>query len=284
MKKTTFLLLVLVFTCLTAQAQQGAFTTVSGYRMVKNISTNSPVGKPGDVLKMNIIVSIGDSVLMNTFREGGPREVLLPEKSQFQGQPVPPVLEAAYMMAKGDSATVYQTVDSLLRQRLPPEHQAAKEVRYRLSIADLITAEDKAKASAEAEARFAQLEPMIKATVADFVAGKLKDKLLSTKSGLKYLVVEKGAGKAVKVGESVQAHYYGCLNDGTMFDNSFQRGETLGFAVGMGQMIAGFDEGVQQINHGGKAYFFLPYQLAYGEEGTGPIPAKADLVFYVELQ
>lgn len=282
MKKTLVLLFSMVLTGLSAQT---TITTESGHRLVRHNKAAATPAKPGDMIRMNAITTIGDSVLMNTQRDfGGPRELLLPEKAQIEGQKIPAILEAAYLLGKGDSATVYQAIDSTMRAFLPPNLQSAKEIRFDLVVVDVITAEQKAAAAAESQAKFASLEPKIKATVADFVAGKLKDKLTTTASGLKIFVVEKGSGAPVKAGENLLTHYYGILHDGTMFDNSFQRGEPLGFQAGAGQMIAGYDEGVQQINHGGKAYFFLPYKLAYGEEGTGPIPPKADLVFYVEVQ
>lgn len=282
MKKTLALLCSLALADLSAQT---TLTTESGYRLVKYNATSASHAKAGDMVLMNAITTIGDSVLMNTRRDfGGPRELVLPEKAQIQGQKIPAILEAAYLLGKGDSATVYQPLDSLMLSFLPPNLQSAKEIRFDLVVVDVITAEQKAAAAAESQAKFAELEPKIKATVADFVAGKLKDKVTTTASGLKMLVVEKGAGAPVKAGDNVQTHYYGIFHDGNRFDDSFSRGEPLGFQVAAGQMIAGFDEGVQQLHHGSKAYLFLPYQLAYGEEGTGPIPAKADLVFYVEVQ
>jgi len=282
MKKTLALLCSLALTGLSAQT---TVTTESGHRLVKHNKATASPAKPGDMVLINAITTIGDSVLMNTRRDfGGPRELTLPEKAQIQGQKIPAILEAAYLLGKGDSATIYQVIDSTMRGFLPPNLQSAKEIRFDLVVVDVITAEQKAAAAAQSQAKFAELEPKIKSTVADFVAGKLKDKVTTTASGLKMLVVEKGAGAPVKAGENVQTHYYGILHDGTRFDDSFSRGEPLGFQVAAGQMIAGFDEGVQQLHHGGKAYLFLPYQLAYGEEGTGPIPAKADLVFYVEVQ
>lgn len=282
MKNTLVLLFSLALSGLAAQT---TVITESGHRLVKHNKTAATPAKSGDVLMINAITTLGDSVMMDTRRDfGGPRELELPDKAQMQGQKIPAILEAAFLLGKGDSATLYQTIDSLMRTYLPPTLQGAKEIRFDLVVVDVITAESKAAAATAAQAKFAELEPKIKATVADFVAGKLNSKLTTTASGLKILVVEKGAGAPVKAGENLLTHYYGIMHNGTMFDNSFERGEPLAFQAGAGQMIAGYDEGVQQINHGGKAYFFLPYQLAYGEEGGGPIPAKTDLVFYVEVQ
>lgn len=67
-----------------------------------------------------------------------------------------------------------------------------------------------------------------------------------------------------------------------MFDNSFERGEPAPFPVG--QLIPGFNEGMQLLNRGGKAILFIPPALGYGEAGAGDvIPSNADLVFYIEM-
>lgn len=279
------ILMLLFMAAVCSLSAQTTITTESGHRLVMHRKVSAAPCKAGDALMINAVTSIGDSVMMDTRRDfGGPRELILPDKANLKGQKVPAILEAAFLMGKGDSATVYQTIDSVMRSYLPPALQAVKEISFRMSVVDVVTAEQKAAAATAAQARFDELEPKIKATVADFVAGKLTAQILSRPSGLKMLVVEKGTDKPVQMGENVQTHYYGLMHDGSMFDNSFQRGETLGFQVGAGQMIAGFDEGVQQLNHGAKAYLFLPYQLAYGEEGGGPIPPKSDLVFYIEVQ
>ena len=109
-------------------------------------------------------------------------------------------------------------------------------------------------------------------------------KLDTRPSGLKVLIVEPGKGELIKANDNVRTNYYGCLTDGKLFDNSFQRGQTLDFTAGAGQMIPGFDEGVQLLPHGGKAYFFLPASLAYGDQGAGDlVPPNAELIFYVEV-
>jgi len=78
-----------------------------------------------------------------------------------------------------------------------------------------------------------------------------------------------------------QVHYTGKLVDGTVFDSSVERGEPITFPLG--NVIPGWTEGLQLMKEGGKATLTIPYQLAYGERGQGPIPAKATLVFDVEL-
>ncbi|MEI7596850.1 MAG: FKBP-type peptidyl-prolyl cis-trans isomerase [Bacteroidota bacterium] len=106
---------------------------------------------------------------------------------------------------------------------------------------------------------------------------------VTTASGLKYIVVEKGKGAKATVFRKVTVHYTGYLEDGKVFDSSVKKGEPFTFELGRGGVIKGWDEGVALMNAGGKIRLIIPYNLAYGENGYGPIPAKATLVFDVEL-
>ncbi len=107
---------------------------------------------------------------------------------------------------------------------------------------------------------------------------------ITTKSGLKYVIFQKGTGPSPAPGDKVKVHYSGYLRDGKPFDSSVERGEPIGFQCGKGQVIAGWDEGLQLLQKGSKAKLIIPWQLAYGEAGRPPvIPAKADLIFDVEL-
>ncbi|MFL5752319.1 MAG: FKBP-type peptidyl-prolyl cis-trans isomerase [Bacteroidia bacterium] len=107
--------------------------------------------------------------------------------------------------------------------------------------------------------------------------------VLETASGLKYIVVQKGTGKEAQVGSKVKVHYTGYLENGDIFDSSVERGQPFEFPLGQGQVIKGWDEGVALMQAGGKYRLIIPYELAYGEKGYGPIPPKAKLVFDVEL-
>ena len=105
-----------------------------------------------------------------------------------------------------------------------------------------------------------------------------------TASGLYYKITEKGNGKKPKKGDQVAVHYTGMLLDGKVFDSSLYRGQPLNFAVGIGQVIEGWDEGILLLNEGDKARLVIPSDLAYGSQGAGGvIPPNAALVFDVEL-
>ena len=101
-------------------------------------------------------------------------------------------------------------------------------------------------------------------------------------SGLQYQVLKEGTGRKPAATDRVKCHYEGTLIDGTVFDSSYRRGEPAVFPLN--GVIAGWTEGVQLMSEGAKYRFFIPYQLAYGEQGAGEsIPPCAALVFDVEL-
>lgn len=92
-----------------------------------------------------------------------------------------------------------------------------------------------------------------------------------------------GSGKAVEVGDTISVNYIGTLQSGQEFDNSYKRGEPFTFEVGKGRVIAGWEEGVIGMQEGGQRILVIPSALAYGDDGFGPIPPNATLVFAIEL-
>lgn len=106
----------------------------------------------------------------------------------------------------------------------------------------------------------------------------------TTESGLQIIDIEVGSGDEVQAGQTAVVHYTGWLADGTKFDSSVDRGQPFAFALGAGQVIRGWDEGVVGMKVGGKRRLIIPSDLAYGSQGRPPvIPANAELTFDVEL-
>lgn len=105
-----------------------------------------------------------------------------------------------------------------------------------------------------------------------------------TASGLIFEEISVGCGAVAKAGDRVSVHYTGWLTDGSKFDSSKDRKQPFDFPLGMGHVIAGWDEGVQGMMVGGVRKLTIPSQLGYGERGAGGvIPPNATLVFEVEL-
>ncbi len=141
---------------------------------------------------------------------------------------------------------------------------------------------------------FAQLQEDIQAQKKSGVAAEIEKgakfleenkknpEVKETASGLQYMVLQEGKGEHPTATSKVTVHYTGKLLDGTVFDSSVDRGEPITF--GLNQVIRGWTEGLQLMTPGSKYRLFIPYNLAYGENGAGAmIPGGATLIFDVEL-
>lgn len=271
--------------------------TEHGYRYINHTDKGGQKPVAGETVVFHFEAFIGDSLMGSTRKNfGSPREFELPTPDKLP-QRVPAVYDALLLSGIGDSVTIYETIDSFLQKFIPPSLKDAKEVRYEIVLEKIVSKEEMEQKMAEEQRKAMEEQKigeeamkrvdgvgiMVKGIAADYKAGKLNGKLTTTASGLKMLVVEQGTGEKVKQGENIKTHYYGVLPNGTKFDDSFSRGQALPFAAGVGQMIKGFDEGAQLLNHGGKAYLFIPPALGYGEQGQGTIPPNSELIFYIEL-
>jgi peptidylprolyl isomerase len=130
------------------------------------------------------------------------------------------------------------------------------------------------------------IEPSAKLTnVSPFEGPELRQTLglESTSFSLNYIDTQVGTGELAAPHKWYTVHYTGYLLDGTKFDSSVDRGEPISIAYGQHQVIPGWDTGFDGMRVGGKRRLFIPYQLAYGNNGKPPIPPKAELVFDVEL-
>lgn len=274
-------------------AQEKKTETIMGYEYEHLIKTGAQKPQPGEY------------VLYNYYLKDDKGEVLENSKSKqpFATFRIPPanaypkkaaLIELMKVMSVGDSARMFYPIDSLPaegRERFGETKQliyeiVIQEVKTEEQYASIKEAEDKERQKQIDASKGLELEAKatVDATLADFKAGNLEGKLQEI-NGVKYVINEEGSGDKAKVGSMVNAHYYGVLQEnGNMFDNSFSRGTPFSFTVGKGQVIQGWDEGFKALNPGAKATLFIPYTMAYGEQGRPPmIPAKSDLVFYVEV-
>ena len=109
-----------------------------------------------------------------------------------------------------------------------------------------------------------------------------KEGVKTTASGLQYKVLRDGSGKQPKTTDTVEVHYEGRLIEGTVFDSSYQRRESIEFPLD--GVIAGWTEGTSTMKVGGKRKLIIPPQLGYGLQGAGDvIPPNATLIFEIEL-
>lgn len=132
--------------------------------------------------------------------------------------------------------------------------------------------------------RSANLVDRVKADGAEYIENFLacNDEATRTESGLVYCPMVEGTGTQPDGSNTVEVHYHGTLTDGTVFDSSVDRGQTISFPLS--GVIKGWQEGLALMKEGGKATLVIPSDLAYGDAGSGDtIPSGATLKFEVEL-
>lgn len=290
MRNLLILSVLTLFTASQLACQKGKeVTTPGGNRVILHTQNEGPKATYGNTVLISVNTWVNDSLVQSTSRDaGGPREVALPDSSMMKGK-VPAVFEALLMMAKGDSATVLQPLDSIMKKGVPKSFGEVKEIRYEVKLEEIVTPEllQQRQVEAAKKAEAAQAEGMIVAEKVKTMLAAYKSKQLAdlkkTPSGLEYVIIEQGSGATIKDGESIPTSYFGIRKaDGVMFDNSYDRGGPTPFTVG--QLIPGFNEGMKLLNRGGKALLFIPSGLGYGAQGAGAdIPPNTDLVFYIEM-
>jgi peptidylprolyl isomerase len=211
------------------------------------------------------------------------RMILQMMESMFMGD----IFEGFKLMHKGDSASFIVRTDStfytLLRSPMPSEFSVNDIMKFNIRLNDFYP---------ESEFALKQIEYMKNTFAEETVAAENElNKYLSdnkidakqTSTGLYYKKIQDGDGECPQVGQMVKVHYTGKLLDGSVFDSSVDRGEAFQFVVGIGKVIPGWDEGLQLMSRGEKGVLYIPYYLAYGDRGSGPIPPFATLIFEVEL-
>jgi len=163
---------------------------------------------------------------------------------------------------------------ALKNGELAMDQQAATECFTAYNTAAQAKAEEKNKAMGEKN----------KAAGEQFLAeNKKREGVMTTASGLQYEVISRGTSKdSPQATDQVRVHYHGTTIDGSVFDSSVERGETITF--GLNQVISGWTEGLQLMNVGDKFKFYIPANLAYGDRSPSPkILPGSTLIFEVEL-
>lgn len=268
---------------LSCKSNEVTFTgnTPGGFPYVMHIDKEGTLPQIGEKvrfsLQMKKILNGKDSIF-SPFRQ---IDEFVPEVPKEQ-LPYMPIADLLLMMSPGDSASLWQFGDKL------PEHPSVLKTDtlvYDLVLIEILqTKEELENMAKESKAKESQVAALVAETLGKLKSGALSQSLKKVESGLQYLLHEEGTGDKVQMGDMVEVHYYGVLMNGNMFDNSFARGETFSFQVGMGQVIPGWDEGLMLLKEGDKATIFIPSKLGYGDAGAPPnIPGKSDLAFYVEI-
>ena len=246
----------------------------------------------GDLMEMAICCMINDTtpLIANT------QNIMQLQEPMFAGD----INEGLAMMHKGDSASFIVNIDSTFKYlfgqpTLPAEFNSTDVMRFEVKLLDFFPekvyaqnyANDVKNRNAERMAMLQNEYPEETAQAAKELADYLaKNGIVAepTETGLYYVVTEEGNGEKPEVGKPVKMHYTGKLLDGTVFDSSVERGEPFQFVLGVGQVIPGWDEGVQLMTKGEKGVFYIPYYMGYGERQAGDkIVPFSNLIFDVEL-
>ncbi|MPR34523.1 FKBP-type peptidyl-prolyl cis-trans isomerase [Salmonirosea aquatica] len=240
--------------------------------------------KMGDIMSFHLVLKNSeDSVLRDTYKENMPVKLVLqqpPFKGSFE--------EGLAMLAKGDSATFFVSADTLfakMMQPMPPMVKKGTDLAFTVKVLNIQTSEEFQKDQAEQGAAQKGIDAK---TIDKYIAdNSLQGKAQKTDSGLAYVVLSPGSGPTPKQGDVVKVHYTGKLLDGKVFDSSINNPQTQGqpidFRVGVGMVIPGWEEGIMSMKKGEKRMLIIPSGLAYGTEGSGPIPPNSVLLFDVEL-
>ncbi|WP_345078029.1 FKBP-type peptidyl-prolyl cis-trans isomerase [Nemorincola caseinilytica] len=255
------------------------------YKVIKKGDGTRKAGI-GDQVEMFIHVYLGDSAIFDS------------RKMYNATQPVPvkmtaptrngDLMEGFMMLAAGDSALLTVPVDTLLKGNAPQmpgmKPSVGQKMVYQVQVVSVRTAEEQKKYDEEMAGKQKGIDEQL---LQEYFK---KKKLTPTKteSGLYYTITKKGTGANVAAGQMVNVNYTGMLINGQKFDSNtdtaFKHVEPFTLTVGRGQVIKGWDEGLQLLSKGTKATLYIPSALAYGSQDRSPqIPANSILIFDVEI-
>ncbi|RKR85509.1 FKBP-type peptidyl-prolyl cis-trans isomerase [Mucilaginibacter gracilis] len=285
---------------------KGGFKDSGGgtlYSVVDHNSSGSAI-KEGDFISIEwVIKTDGDSVLTSTYETGHPVAAMVP-KTQFKGD----LQSVLLLLNEGDSVIVKNNIDTMLKkspgQQKPPFK--SKYINYYLRITKVIPKGTLSDAAFQAKIKdyFKGVTDKVKAAEPGKIKSYIEDKKLTvtkTASGINYVITKPGSGSNIAPGDTAVLSYIGHFTNGKVFDTNIkeeamkkenkgvyqpmmpERYKPAHIVVGVHQVIAGWDEGLLLLNKGSKATLIIPSALGYGEQGGGPIPPFAPLVFEVEV-
>jgi len=266
-------------------------TSANGTVYRLNASTGAKKPNKGDYLYFHASTTDGTKTVSSSRDGGAPTPFYqVPKVITPASNPVQDILP---QLALGDSITITIALDTLPQK--PPGFENSDYLYFNLHVVDVVSEVEQEQLMMEKrladskkrrllQSREKEAARIAQQTLQQYKAGELDNALKDGPGGMEIFINEAGNGPVVEVGRTLEVNYYGILPDGTLFDNSFKRGEPLLFPVGRGRVIAGWDQGFQALREGDKATLFIPSQMGYGERGSPPvIPPNSNLVFYVEV-
>lgn len=262
---------------------------------------NKDKAKQGEILKYNVVLKLSgkDSILQNTYDK-------MPSYALIDSVNMPKhfYTEVFTQLAVGDKLEFALSVDSLVKIKLIPEFNALFKkggmINGKLDVLKIYKKEADAQADYQKEvAKYQQAEQAklekesaaAKAKETTAITKYLTDKKIVAQKSLNgvYVSVEQlGTGAKADSGKQVSVYYKGYTLDGKVFDTNMGATAThkdpLSFVIGTHSVIPGWDEGLKYFAKGGKGKLIIPFDMAYGAQGSPPaIPAFSTLVFEVEV-
>lgn len=285
-------LIAFAISIIACKKESGTFKTAKGYEYTIHQKGSGAVAKTGDYV-FYTITSTTDAgkVLQEVTDPEASQPIKLVDPTSEEGKQNI-WLEAFAKAQVGDSMTLIMPIDSMPMAYPDPSLEGAKAMHFNIAIKKILDEkgfeelqkkkQEEMAVKAEAGKQVAAgIASTIVQTIADVKSGKLKTTDLS--DGVKVFLNEAGSGAKGADGKIASVNYYGVLENGTMFDNSFERGQEFSFPIGQGQVIKGWDVALANLKEGDKATVFIPAAAAYGEQGSGSIPGNSPLVFYIEV-
>lgn len=273
----------LAFAPFSLQSQSEALVTPHGYPFIRHTDKGGLRPQPGELVYIHTYVYVDDSLTMTSrteFKQG--HEFRLCEENNLPKQ-VPAMYDACLLMGEGDSAAVIEPFEVRMREWFPFEFPGAKLVRYEMVMIEVVTKEEEGNAKARIAARSEEVASATKTVLTDYHAGLLKDKLIRTDSGIEVYIVGQGLGNPLQPLEEVKTLHYGMLKNGQVFDNSFEENQPERFLILGRYYPPSYGEDIMLLHHGGKAYFFFPAELGYGNHIPVTTPVNSEFMYYVEI-
>jgi FKBP-type peptidyl-prolyl cis-trans isomerase len=229
--------------------------------------------KEGDIVTFDLVIKApNDTVFTDTYKRKEPIQMPV-QKGAFKGD----FMNTLTHLVAGDSATVYVSADSLFiraQQPLPQGVAKGSDMKFIVKIRSIQTQAEFQKAQEEKKNNEVKLM--------ENFAKKNFPNATKTQYGMYRVVLKEGSGATIEAGKTVKVDYTGKLMNGNIFDSSAGK-QPIEFPVGQGAVIPGWEQALMMMKKGEKCIFFIPSNLAYGEQGSGPIPPFSPLIFEMEV-
>jgi len=281
MKYISLLILITLIAC---QADTGWDKLTNGYAYIKHTDSTKPKPKKGEVVILDLEVIDDQGVILDDSRDAKQKPSFVIPKEDSDQLRRNPLLALVAIMAEGDSATVRVPLDSLPNAPETFKHSTYLDyvIRvYTVQDAELYADQQKTINERQTAKYTADAEKVFR----DYTENTLDAKEIILPSGVVVNLIKDTKEEKPQPGDMVSVNYYGFFRDGSSFDNSYKAGRPFTFTIGQGGAIQGWQLGIPEIPKGGTAILEIPYEHAYGAQGRPPvIPAKTDLIFFVELE